>query len=159
MSVYQAATASLRRFGTQHHFRHQPAAVVSLLFIANLVALSSRKSVCEGEGEQQASPTPPQALLKTAPRLASPIQGTGADPPTDTKCEVLPVDTCDVFSAWEALWERDEINQSKSSDDKCEISIPTSTPHVQVDPPAYRIDRGDGDEPPVNRKTLGVPML
>ncbi len=82
----------------------------------------------------------------------TPIQGTGADPPTLADFEVIS-ENCDTSCcATEVLADSGMIKSPTGL-----LSTPTATPKLNVNPPAFQFTTASGEM--VNRKTLGAPML
>jgi hypothetical protein len=93
------------------------------------------------------------------PRLAVPVEGSGVPPPTPSKYQVVPdCDVCDVSCCAMGCGLQGDSNDPVKSVLIQSIISSTSSPHVNVNPPAYEVDRGDG-KGTFRRKTLGIPML
>jgi len=94
---------------------------------------------------------------RTQPRLAVPVEGSGAPAPTPTNYKVVP----DYDSSCGAGLPCDSICNDKTSLANLlepVVEISTSNPNMNVNPPACEVSNCDG-KGSVERKTWGIPML
>lgn len=88
-----------------------------------------------------------------------PVAGTGGPPPTPTYHLIDDSDDVELRSGEESgsSWILPSSKRKLSPLTKL-ATMPTSNPHVNVNPPAFSVDRGDG-RGFVTRKVWGLPMV
>ena len=92
---------------------------------------------------------------RSQPRLAVPVQGSGAPPPMPLKYKVVTdCDPCGALDGIPCETMRGGKNPLMSFLEP--IVVSTSNPNVNVNPPACEVDNCDGKV--YKRKTWGIPM-